>query len=102
MKRNLRLTLPAPILLTVICTLSTVNVSAQSSKEWEVELPKIGTHSSPRAVDLNGDGVLDLVIGCSKKEFEANDTAIIAVDGVSGKVLWRASARDQVYGSAAI
>jgi hypothetical protein len=76
--------------------------NAQSSKGWEVEFHNIGTHSSPRAVDLNNDGVMDLIIGCSKKEFQQNDTAIIAVDGRTGKMLWSAQARDQMYGSAAI
>src|SRR5436853_6458380 len=77
-------------------------VAAQASKGWEMEFHNIGTHSSPRAADLNNDGVKDLIIGCSKKEFEQNDTAIIAVDGATGKILWKAAARDQVYGSAAL
>jgi hypothetical protein len=44
---------------------------AQSSNEWSVEFLNIGTHSSPRAADLNNDGVKDLIIGCGKKEFQA-------------------------------
>ncbi len=46
------------------------------------------------------DGVKDLVIGCAKKEFQALDSGIIAVDGATGKMLWNAFARDQVFGSA--
>ncbi|MBD0378486.1 MAG: hypothetical protein ICV51_23015, partial [Flavisolibacter sp.] len=71
------------------------------STKWEIEFKNIGIHSSPRAVDLNNDGVKDLIIGCSKKEFEQNDTAIIAVDGATGKILWKVAARDQIFGSAA-
>jgi glucose dehydrogenase len=66
------------------------------------EFRGIGTHSSPRAVDLNDDGLKDLIIGCGKKEFQQSDTGIIAVNGKSGKILWRVEARDQIYGSAAI
>ncbi len=75
-------------------------VIAQFPKGWSVEFTNIGTHSSPRAVNLNNDGVKDLVIGCAKKEFQALDSGIIAVDGATGKMLWNASARDQVFGSA--
>lgn len=89
------------ILIALAAVFQLTSVKAQSSKGWEVEFRNIGTHSSPRAIDLNRDGVKDLVIGCSKKEFEQNDTAIIAVDGATGKILWKAAARDQVYGSAA-
>src|SRR4051794_17684505 len=77
-------------------------LKAQASQGWEAEFHGVGTHSSPRAADLNQDGVKDLIIGCSKKEFEANDTAIMAVDGATGKMLWKAAARDQMYGSAAL
>src|SRR3954452_9142526 len=87
--------LPSFILLTVLLVVS-LAVAGQAiprsipAKGWEAEFHNIGTHSSPRAADLNGDGVKDLVIGCSKKEFEPNDTAIIAVDGTNGIMLWAA------------
>ncbi len=90
------------IVVNITFLLQVTLVAAQSSKGWEVEFYNIGTHSSPRATDLNSDGVKDLIIGCSKKEFEQNDTAMIAVDGATGKVLWQLSARDQIYGSAAL
>lgn len=90
------------ILITFVFSILTTIILAQSSQKWEVEFYNIGTHSSPRAVDLNNDGVKDLVIGCSKKEFEQNDTAILAIDGATGKVLWKAAARDQLFGSAAL
>lgn len=47
-------------------------------------------------------GIKDLIIGCSKKEFQQNDTAVMAVDGATGKILWKVAARDQMYGSAAL
>ncbi|MGI8635964.1 MAG: FG-GAP repeat domain-containing protein, partial [Segetibacter sp.] len=90
------------IIIAIIYLFQNTPLAAQTSKGWEVEFHNIGTHSSPRAADLNNDGVKDIIIGCSKKEFEQNDTAIIAVDGATGKVLWRAAARDQMYGSGAL
>ena len=90
------------IVFTLIFLLQSHLSICQSSKGWETQLNNIGTHSSPRAADLNNDGVKDIIIGCSKKEFEKNDTAIIAIDGATGKILWKSSARDQMYGSAAL
>src|SRR4051812_880323 len=78
------------------------SLSVNPSKGWEVAFKNIGTHSSPRVADLNNDGVKDIIMGSSKKEFQQNDTAIMAIDGATGKMLWRAAARDQVFGSAAL
>ena len=71
------------------------------SKSWTAELPTIGTFSSPRTVDLTGDGVLDIVLGGGREEFQASDTAVFALDGTNGDILWTASAQDQIFGSAA-
>jgi glucose dehydrogenase len=75
-------------------------LAAQSSKDWSVEFTGMGIHSSPRPVDLNQDGIKDLVIGCSKKEFEKQDSGVMAINGANGKVLWKVQARDQMFGSA--
>lgn len=90
------------ILFIVVFLFNATTAKAQSEKGWTTEFRGIGTHSSPRAVDLNNDGIKDLIIGCGKKEFQQSDTGIIAVNGKSGKILWRVEARDQIYGSAAI
>jgi len=68
----------------------------------ECYLPDVGTFSSPRVADLNGDGIGDIVMGAGREEFVHCDTAIFALDGVDGKMLWRIGARDQVFGSAAL
>ncbi|MFN3848877.1 MAG: PQQ-binding-like beta-propeller repeat protein [Spirosomataceae bacterium] len=75
-------------------------VSAQSN--WSAELKTVGTFSSPRAADLNKDGVKDIVLGAGRLEFQACDSAMIALDGKTGKMLWRNSARDQIFGSPAL
>jgi hypothetical protein len=62
----------------------------------------VGTFSSPRAADLNGDGIKDLILGAGRLEFESCDTAMFALDGVNGKLLWKVSAKDQIFGSAGL
>ncbi len=67
---------------------------------WSLDLPVIGSQSSPRAVDLNGDGILDIVMGAGKNEFQYSDQGILAFDGNTGEIIWQHEAEDQVYGSA--
>jgi len=67
---------------------------------WDQHFPVIGSQSSPRAVDLNGDGVLDIVMGAGKNEFQTCRQGIIAMDGKTGNLLWTQESLDQVYGSA--
>lgn len=73
-----------------------------SQESWTVELPTIGTFSSPRVADLNQDGVKDIILGGGRLEFEACDTAMFALDGMDGTLLWHIAASDQIFGSAAL
>jgi len=72
----------------------------KSELVWETNLYAIGSQSSLRTADLNGDGVLDIVIGAAKNEYQHNEQGILAINGATGKVLWRQEASDQVFGSA--
>jgi hypothetical protein len=72
----------------------------KESHAWSVILKHLGTLSSPRLADLNGDGFLDVVVGAGNVEFVSNDSAVVALDGADGKILWTARARDQIFGSA--
>ncbi len=76
--------------------------SMENQLAWSRTLPNLGTLSSPRATDLNGDGILDLVVGMGRIEFQASDTAIVALDGKSGDTIWKRPAIDQIYGSATL
>jgi len=75
-------------------------LSAQS--DWAIKFDNIGTFSSPRVTDLNGDGVGDVILGAGREEFLSCDSAVMALDGVTGEMLWNVSAFDQVYGSATL
>ena len=76
------------------------NSKAKSQLIWNKDFPVIGSQSSPRTADLNGDGTLDIVIGAGKNEFQESDMGILAFDGKSGATLWKQKSSDQVYGSA--
>lgn len=95
------------IALALLCAfaLYAPKLSAQESWEaasWSVALDGIGTFSSPRVADLNGDGVGDVILGAGRLEFQACDSAVIALDGRNGDLLWHVSAKDQIFGSAAL
>ncbi|CAA9530916.1 MAG: hypothetical protein AVDCRST_MAG96-3553 [uncultured Segetibacter sp.] len=72
----------------------------QSKLAWTKDFPVIGSQSSPRTADLNNDGILDIVIGAGKNEFQQSDMGALALDGRSGELLWKQEASDQVFGSA--
>ena len=67
---------------------------------WKSNFPIIGSQSSPRAADLNNDGVLDFVIGAGKNEYEYTESGILAINGLDGELLWTQETEDQVFGSA--
>jgi len=76
--------------------------SKKNKIAWSVNLPDLGTLSSPRATDLNGDGILDIILGVGRLEFQSADTAIVAIDGNTGDIIWKRPAIDQIYGSATL
>lgn len=65
-------------------------------------LPGIGSFSSPRVADLNNDSVGDIILGAGRLEFQACDSAVFALDGKTGEMLWKVSAKDQIFGSATL
>ncbi len=79
---------------------SPISAKKRSVVIWNKDLPAIGSLSSPRTADLNGDGILDIVMGAGKNEYQKTDMGIIAIDGKTGDMLWKQAAIDQVFGSA--
>jgi len=69
---------------------------------WSVKFEGMGLFSSPRVADFNGDGVGDIVLGAGREEFKPCDTAVFAINGVDGTLLWRLANVDHVFGSAAL
>jgi outer membrane protein assembly factor BamB len=95
---------PVYILLTFLLFITIITIGCSrkkaSSPVWDINLFRIGSQSSPRAVDLNGDGVLDIVMGAGLNEYQKSKQGIIALDGKTGDLLWQQESPDQVYGSA--
>ena len=79
----------------MIATLFAIPDYAQ--KSWSVTYKGMGTFSSPRVTDITGDGIGDVVFGAGREEFQACDSAVIALDGSNGKMLWRVNAKDQIF-----
>ncbi len=77
-------------------------IACQPSKpdRWEMAIPVIGSNSSPRATDLNQDGIKDIIVGAGRNEFQASKYGVIAINGATGDTLWTYPCVDQVYGAA--
>ncbi len=77
-------------------------ILSQSSalSQWTTELSAVGTFSSPRVTDLDQDGVLDIVLGAGREEFQACDSAVVAINGLDGSLMWSVHSSDQMFGSA--
>lgn len=84
--------------------LSCLNSYAQENtqKSWSAKFEGMGLFSSPRVADFNGDGVGDIVLGAGREEFKPCDTAVIAINGVDGSMLWKVANVDHVFASAAL
>ena len=67
---------------------------------WDKSLFQIGSQSSPRAADLNQDGILDIVLGGAKDELGEVEQGVFALNGQNGEILWQQKAEAQMVGSA--
>lgn len=65
---------------------------------WSFFVDSIPSLSSPRACDLNSDGIKDLVFGGGTDGVFSNN-GIMAVNGSTGNLLWKRPARNEVFGS---
>ena len=87
----------------LIVFLSVLSISCgkerKASTIWEKSIPRIGSQSSPLASDLNSDGILDIVIGAGQDEYQNSTQGVLAIDGLTGDIIWQAPCRDQIFGS---
>lgn len=65
---------------------------------WQTFTDSIPTLSSPRACDLNNDGVKDIIIG-GGTDGVASNNGIMAYNGTNGALLWKRGSRNEVFGS---
>jgi len=84
----------------ISCSLFHSCVPSAQKNNWSVSFKEIGTNSSPRLIDLTGDGILDIVIGAGRNEGQYSAIGVIAINGHDGEILWTSNATDQIVGSA--
>jgi hypothetical protein len=72
----------------------------KENKNWDITINGITSASSPQTVDLNGDGIKDIVMGAGGEEWQKTEMGVIAINGANGEVLWKSSAKNQIVGSA--
>lgn len=83
------------LLISVLCALT----GFSQSQKWSAYLDTSTTFSSPRAVDLTNDNVLDIVIGGGLDGL-AESNGVNAINGVDGSVLWNFHTDEEMFGSA--
>ena len=66
---------------------------------WVEHLDTSTTFSSPRPVELNGDNILDIVIG-GGLDGSSESRGVVALDGASGSQLWNFPTQEEIFGSA--
>ena len=66
---------------------------------WSASIDSVSVLSSPRSVDLNNDGIKDLVIGSGTDSAYSN-YGVVAINGANGQVLWTTPTRDEIFSSA--
>lgn len=76
--------------------------------DWTQSTGPSTAFSSARAVDLNQDGILDIVTGGGVESlfdqsdnilFTPSDYTVVAIDGATGNYLWNVAGSDQIFGS---
>ncbi len=70
----------------------------ERGERWHREVPGCGV-SSPRLLDADGDGVLDVVLGIGQEKAWG---AVVAVSGADGELLWKHDVADEVYATACL
>ena len=70
-----------------------------SQQLWTNFVDSVSTLSSPRAVDLNNDGIKDIVVGAGTDSVFSN-YGILAFDGSNGQQLWNLPTTDEIFTSA--
>jgi hypothetical protein len=71
----------------------------QAQEAWSNFIDSVSTLSSPRAIDLNNDGIKDIVVG-SGTDSTFSNYGVVAFDGSNGDLLWSLPTTDEVFTSA--
>lgn len=83
----------------VILVLVLTGCKSFEADDWKTSIDGIGFSSSPIAVDLTEDGILDIVVGGGAAEFRSTPNGVLAINGLDGEILWSVHTRNQVVGT---
>jgi outer membrane protein assembly factor BamB len=72
----------------------------KENNNWDITINGITSASSPQAIDLNNDGIKDIVMGAGDEEWKKTEMGVVAINGANGEILWKTSAQNQIVGSA--
>ena len=67
-----------------------------SQNTWSSSFDAVRSYSSPRATDLDSDGVGDIIIGPGTDAF-ASPFGAIALDGIDGSTLWLMESTNEIF-----
>jgi outer membrane protein assembly factor BamB len=84
--------------ITLLFLSSYFHSPAQETR-WSIKIDSTDIFSSPRFVDLNMDGVKDIVIGGGIENMSTSH-GVIALNGTNGEELWSVPSYTQIYTSA--
>lgn len=82
---------------TTLLLLISIFTIAQSLT-WQSVIDTSTTFSSPRAVELTNDGVLDIVIG-GGLDGSAEGRGVVAIDGIDGSLIWSFPTEEEIFAS---
>ena len=85
-------------ILMALC-LSYFQLNSVAQLNWYATIDSVSVLSSPRSVDLNNDGIKDVVIGSGTDSTYSNH-GVVAINGANGQVLWTTPTRDEIFSSA--
>lgn len=78
--------------------LMSFQLSAQN-QVWHTFMDTVTSFSSPRSLDLNGDGILDIVLG-GGIDGSPHANGIMAFNGLDGSLLWKRATHNEMFVSA--
>lgn len=84
--------------ISIILFVLITSISLSQLNSWQSFTDSIPTLSSPRACDLNNDGIKDIIIG-GGTDGVASNNGIMAFNGIDGSLLWKRGSRNEVFGS---
>ena len=81
------------IIIMVFLSICYFQLNSIAQLNWSASIDSVSVLSSPRSVDLNNDGIKDVVIGSGTDSAYSN-YGVVAINGANCQVLWTTPTRD--------